>query len=46
MQRTRSLVPGVQEHEDKMHDDEGGVTERSGGDGEEVRETEGGGGRR
>ena len=45
MQRTRLLMPGVQEHKNKVRDDEGGVTERSGGDGEEVRETEGGGGR-
>ena len=45
MQQTGSLVPGVQERQNKEHDDEGGVTERSGGDGEEVGETEGGGGR-
>ena len=45
MQRTGSLVPGVQKRQDQVCDDEGGVTERSDGDGEEVGETEGGGGR-
>ena len=46
MQRTRLVMPGVQECKNKVCDDEGGVTERSGGDREEVGEMEGGGGRR
>ena len=41
---SKMLVPGVQERKNKVRDDEGGVTERSGGDGEAVREAEGGGG--
>ena len=36
-------MPGVCERKNKMHDDEGGVTEGSDGDREEVGETEGGG---
>ena len=46
MQQTGSLMPGLQERKNKVHDDEGGVMERSVGDGEKVGKVEGDGGRR
>ena len=37
-----SLVPGVREHKNKMHNDKGGARERKVGDGEKVGEVKGG----